>query len=91
MGVSPDGPEDHRAFAAKFNLPFTLLCDPGHEVMKQYGAFGKKIRDGKETMGVIRSTAWIGSDGKVRRHWPKVTDAAAHPAEVLEAIQGRGA
>ena len=89
--MSPDGPESHTAFASKFNLPFALLCDPDREVMKRYGAFGPKVRDGKEVMGVIRSTVWIGPDGKVRKHWAKVTDAEAHPAEVIAAIESEGA
>jgi peroxiredoxin Q/BCP len=42
---------------------------------------------GKKTTGVIRSTAWIGPDGVVRKHWARVADAAKHPAAVLEAIR----
>jgi len=37
-------------------------------------------------VGVIRSTVWIGPDGKVRKHWRKVANAEAHPAQVLEAL-----
>jgi peroxiredoxin len=43
---------------------------------------------GKKTTGVIRSTVWIGPDGVVRKHWARVSDAAKHPALVLEAIRG---
>ena len=39
-------------------------------------------------IGVIRSTAWIGPDGKVIKHWQRVPEAATHPAKVLEALQG---
>ena len=42
---------------------------------------------GKVVMGVIRSTLWIGPDGKVVKHWPKVSNAATHPAKVLETLQ----
>jgi peroxiredoxin Q/BCP len=42
---------------------------------------------GKVTMGVIRSTVWVGPDGKVRKHWRKVARAADHPAKVLETLQ----
>ena len=42
---------------------------------------------GKITMGVIRSTVWIGPDGDVIKHWPKIAKAAGHAAKVLEAIQ----
>ena len=40
LGVSPDSPESHRAFAAKYELPFPLLSDPDKKVMRKYGAFG---------------------------------------------------
>lgn len=54
--------------------------------METYGAFGEKKMDGKVTRGVIRSTVWVGPDGKVKRHWRQVTNAAEHPAKVLEAL-----
>ncbi len=57
-----------------------------HKVMEAYGAFGEKKMYGKVTRGVIRSTVWVGPDGKVKRHWRQVTDAADHPAKVLEAL-----
>jgi peroxiredoxin Q/BCP len=42
---------------------------------------------GKKTIGVIRSTTWIGKDGKVKKHWARVPSAAEHPEKVLEAIK----
>jgi peroxiredoxin Q/BCP len=87
LGVSPDGAESHRRFAAKYRLPFTLLSDPGHEVMQAYGAYGEKTLYGKKTVGVIRSTVWIGPDGRVRRRWARVGNAAEHPDKVLAAIR----
>ena len=38
IGVSSDSPESHQKFAAKYQLPFTLLSDKGDQVRKQYGA-----------------------------------------------------
>ena len=87
LGVSADGADSHRKFAAKYRLPFTLLSDPGHEVMQAYGAWGEKTLYGKKTIGVIRSTVWLGPDGRVRRHWARVANAAEHPAKVLAAIR----
>ena len=68
-------------------LPFTLLCDPEKKVMKKYGAFGEKKMYGKVTMGVIRSTVLIGTDGKVIKHWKRVAKAADHPGKVLETLK----
>lgn len=89
LGVSPDGAASHQKFAAKYKLPFPLLSDPDRKMMQQYGAYGEKVMYGKRTKGVIRSTVWIGPDGKVKKHWAKVAGAAEHPEKVLEALQGK--
>lgn len=86
IGISPDSVASHEKFAVKFNLPFILLSDPDKKVMRLYEAFGEKAMYGKKVQGVIRSTVWVGPDGKVKRHWRGVPNAADHPAEVLEAI-----
>jgi peroxiredoxin Q/BCP len=86
LGISPDGGTSHEKFAAKYELPFPLLCDPDKKVMTQYGAFGEKVMYGKKTTGVIRSTVWVGPDGKVKKHWKRVAKATEHPAQVLEAL-----
>ncbi len=88
LGVSADSAASHQKFAAKYKLPFPLLSDADRKVMQQYGAYGEKMMYGKKTVGVIRSTAWIGPDGKVRKHWARVASAAEHPAKVLEALRG---
>lgn len=87
LGVSPDSSESHQEFSARFNLPFTLLSDPDKKVMTKYHAYGEKVMYGKKTIGVIRSTVWIGPDGKIKRHWKRVAKAADHPAKVLQALQ----
>ena len=87
LGVSPDSAASHQKFATQYQLPFTLLCDPNKKVMAKYGAWGEKMMYGKKTVGVIRSTVWIGPNGKVKKHWKRVAKAADHPAKVLEALQ----
>jgi peroxiredoxin Q/BCP len=87
LGVSPDDAASHKEFAAKYKLPFTLLSDPDKKVMTKYGAFGEKMMYGKKTTGVIRSSVWIGPDGKVKKHWRRVAKAADHPDKVLEALR----
>lgn len=83
LGVSKDSIESHKKFAGSYKLPFTLLSDPKAEVMKKYGAFGKKMMYGKEVQGTIRSTVVIGPKGDVLKHWTTVKKAEAHPDEVL--------
>ena len=87
LGVSGDDAASHAKFASKYRLPFTLLSDPDHRVMAAYGAYGPKTLYGRKTVGVIRSTVWIGPDGRVRRHWARVASAAEHPAKVLAALR----
>jgi len=87
VGVSADGAESHQKFIAKYKLPFALLSDPDKKMMTKYGAFGEKVLYGKKSMGVIRSTVWIGPDGKVKKHWPRIPKAEAHPEKVLEALR----
>ena len=86
LGVSADDAAAHTKFRAKYKLPFTLLSDPDRKVMEKYGAYGEKVLYGKKTIGVIRSTVWIGPDGKIVKHWRKVAKAETHPAQILSQI-----
>ena len=81
IGCSPDSPETHRKFIAKYKLKVKLLSDPSHAVLEKYGAWGEKNNYGKKTMGVIRSTVIIDPAGKVSHHYPNVK-AAGHAEHV---------
>ena len=87
LGVSPDSAASHARFAEKYRLPFRLLSDPDKQVMETYGAWGEKTLYGRKTTGVIRSTVWIGPDGRVRRQWARVADAEKHQGQVLAALK----
>src|SRR5499426_3032580 len=87
LGVSKDSIDSHNKFAGKYKLPFTLLSDPKAEVMKKYGAYGKKLMYGKTVEGKIRSTVVIGPKGEVIKHWSTVKKAEAHPEEVLRFLK----
>lgn len=87
FGVSPDNGDSHKRFTEKYELPFTLLCDPDKTVMSAYGAYGEKMNYGKIIVGIIRSTVIIDENGHVAKHWAKVPNAAKHPEKVLEALQ----
>lgn len=87
LGVSKDSIPAHDKFAEKYQLPYVLLSDPKAEVLKKYGAFGKKMMYGKEVQGTIRSTVVIDPKGEVIKHWPAVKKADEHPAEVLAFLQ----
>lgn len=86
LGCSPDPPEKHRKFIAKYELAVRLLSDPTHEVMEAYGAWGEKNMYGKVTVGVIRSTVIIDPEGRVAHHWKRVK-AKGHAEKVRERLE----
>jgi len=85
LGVSPDSEASHAKFKVKYELPFTLLADPGHEVSEAYGVWGEKSFAGRKYMGVERSTFVIGADGTVVKVMRKV-DAKTHADDVLAVL-----
>jgi peroxiredoxin Q/BCP len=85
VGISKDSIASHCKFRDKFHLTFPLLSDADGHVLEAYGAWGEKMMYGKPMVGVIRSTAIVGADGTVLKHWPKVS-AKGHAAEVVAAV-----
>lgn len=83
VGVSKDGPSDHDAFKAKYNLNFQLLSDPEGEVIAAYGAWGKKMF-GVE--GILRKTFIIDPSGTVRKVYGRVTPVG-HGQQVVKDLQ----
>ena len=86
LGVSRDSGESHRKFIEKQNLNFTLLSDPEHKVMEEYGAWGEKTLYGKKSMGVIRSTFVINEDGVIEKVYKKV-NTATHGDDVRKYLE----
>src|SRR4051794_14265514 len=86
LGVSPDDERSHVKFKQKYDLPFTLLADEGHEVAEEYGVWGEKKYMGRTYMGVDRSTFVIGEDGNVKKAMHKVKPAT-HAADVLAVLR----
>jgi thioredoxin-dependent peroxiredoxin len=81
LGISPDAPAKLTRFAEKEGLSFPLLSDPDREVLKAYGAFGEKMLYGKKTVGVIRSTFVVGTDGRIENAYYGVK-ATGHVARL---------
>jgi peroxiredoxin Q/BCP len=81
LGISRQDAKSHRAFKAKYHLPFDLLTDKDGSLAKEYGV---------ELMPVIgyhkRQSALISSDGKLIRFYPDV-DPLKHTAQVLKDLQ----
>ena len=67
LGISPDSPARLARFRDRDSLTFPLLSDPDRKVLEAYGAYGEKMMYGKKSVGVIRSTFVIGTDGKIEQ------------------------
>jgi len=89
LGVSKDSIASHCKFRDKYQLNFPLLTDPDGAMLEAYGAWGDKVLYGKKSKGIIRSTVLIGPDGKVRKHWPKVT-VKGHVDDVIASVKALG-
>ena len=85
LGVSRDGEESHQKFKSKYDLPFTLLSDPDHEVAEAYGVWAEKSMYGRKSMGIVRSTFVIAPDGTIARAMRGIK-VPGHSDKVLEAL-----
>lgn len=71
-GVSPQRAQSHAAFAAKYSLPFTLLCDPDKVLARAYdvvGPLGLGVRRASfliDTSGMIQDA--VLADLRIGRH-----------------------
>ncbi|MDR2984427.1 MAG: thioredoxin-dependent thiol peroxidase [Nocardiopsaceae bacterium] len=85
LGISPDSPAKLAKFRDRDGLTFPLLSDPDKTVLKAYGAYGEKMLYGKKSVGVIRSTFVIGTDGKIERAYYAVK-ATGHVARLRKEL-----
>ena len=83
VGVSPDTPEKHLKFIAKYDIAFDLLADEDKSVHKAFGVWGEKKFMGKIYDGTHRTTFLVDEDGVIVEiiAKPKVKE---HTAEILE-------
>lgn len=65
LGISPDGVKSHQKFKTKYNLPFTLVADEGHQIAEMYGVWVEKSMYGKKYMGISRSHFVIDESGRI--------------------------
>jgi peroxiredoxin Q/BCP len=72
FGVSPDSVASHVRFRQKYELPYRLLADVGHQVAEAFGTWVEKSFAGKSYKGVERTSFIIGPDGRVEHVLPRV-------------------
>lgn len=86
FGVSIDDAVSHLAFIEKYRLPFPLLTDTHHRMVKAYGVWVEKEKDGIKSMGTERSTFIIGRDGRIELIHRRVAPDG-HAALVLPSLR----
>ena len=86
LGISADSAAAHQRFRKKYGLNFPLLTDASKDVLRSYGAFGRKVMYGKEIEGILRSTFLVDAAGILMRAWPKVS-VKGHADEVIAALR----
>lgn len=81
IGISEDSQQSHQQFAAKHNLPFTLLSDAGNKVRQLYGV--------PATLWVLpgRVTYVIDQQGVVQHIFDSMLNFKAHVEEALKTLQ----
>lgn len=87
VGISVDDVDDHKKFAEKHSLPFTLLADENQTVSKTYGVLSSFLG----WHFASRQTFLIDPEGHIAKHYQNV-DPKGHSQTVLadiKAMQGR--
>lgn len=72
LGISKDSVRTHKNFKTKYDLPFTLLSDPEHQVIEMYDVWKEKKNYGRVYMGIVRSTYLIDENGIIVKALEKV-------------------
>ena len=83
VGVSPDEEKKHKKFENKYELPFTLIADPTHKIINQYGVWGEKQLYGRKYMGLHRTTVLIDEKGIIRKVFLRPKNKQ-HAEEILK-------
>lgn len=82
VGISGDDAASHKAFAKKYRLPFTLLCDEGNKVRKEWGIPG-------DLFGTLpgRQTYVLDKNGVVQLIYNNQFQPEKHIDETLKLLQ----
>lgn len=84
IGVSVDSAASHQKFIDKYQLPFNLIADTEHELVKAMGVWGEKSMYGRKYMGTFRTTFIIDENGIVEQiYLPKQIKTSTHGEQLL--------
>ena len=83
LGVSADDETLHKKFIKKYDLPFSLLADISHHIIKGYDVWGEKNFMGKKFEGIVRTTFVIDEEGIIERIIRNI-DTNNHTKQILD-------
>lgn len=86
LGVSPDDAEKHKKFEQRNKLPFPLIADTEHKILKKYGVWDWKQMFGHKYMGVLRTTFVIDEKGVIKKVFLK-PKSKSHAEEIIKATE----
>lgn len=86
IGVSRDGLKSHESFKSKHCLPYDLATDESETLCKVFDVLREKTKDGKQYMGIDRSTFIIDKKGILREEFRGVK-VNGHIAHLLQALE----
>ena len=86
VGCSADSPKKQKKFVEKNNLPYTMLCDEGNEMLRDYKMWVKKKFMGREYMGIYRGTYLIDENGVIAGVYDKVA-VKSHAGDILKNLE----
>ena len=85
VGVSLDGIESHKRFAADCGVPFPLLADPDGRVHDLYDAWRTTLL-GRSSLGVRRCTFLIDGDGIIYQVY-RTVNVFGHAKAILKDLE----
>ena len=86
LGASGDTVEQLQKFRDKYKLNFPLAGDTSHAMLEAYGVWQEKNLYGQKSMGIVRTTYIINSQGEIQHVFPKVR-VEGHAREILTALK----
>ena len=85
LGISRDSVAKHKAFRAKYALPFELASDEEGKVCEAYGVWVEKSMYGRQYFGIERTTFLLDEKGCIEALWRKVK-VPGHVEEVFSKV-----
>lgn len=84
IGCSVDPEKSHKKFTEKYQLPFPLISDTDHKLVKLAGVWGEKKMAGRTYNGTYRTTFILSPDGTVEHIMtPKQIKTKEHAEQLL--------